>query len=64
MSYYDLFCAILRLWFVFLGGGVAVASNPIADCGVVGIVLASVVGCRWLLSLGVSFVALMLFMVY
>nr|AYN73479.1 NADH dehydrogenase subunit 6 [Galbula albirostris] len=54
---------------VFLGlsfvlGGLAVASNPSPYYGVVGLVLASVVGCGWLLSLGVSFVALALFMIY
>nr|WDE78026.1 NADH dehydrogenase subunit 6 [Sphyrapicus varius] len=54
---------------VFLGvcfvlGGLAVASNPSPHYGVVGLVLASVVGCGWLVSLGVSFVALVLFMVY
>ncbi|NXI59909.1 NU6M oxidoreductase, partial [Chloroceryle aenea] len=55
------FCAILQLWFVL--GGLAVASNPSADCGVGGIVLASVVGCGWLLSLGFS-LALVSLMVY
>nr|AHA82042.1 NADH dehydrogenase subunit 6 [Aegypius monachus] len=45
-------------------GGLAVASNPSPYYGVVGLVLGSVVGCGWLVSLGVPFVALVLFMVY
>nr|YP_009111988.1 NADH dehydrogenase subunit 6 [Ixobrychus eurhythmus]AHN95887.1 NADH dehydrogenase subunit 6 [Ixobrychus eurhythmus] len=54
---------------VFLGGcfvlgGLAVASNPSPYYGVVGLVLASVMGCGWLLSLGASFVSLVLFLVY
>nr|QPZ49948.1 NADH dehydrogenase subunit 6 [Corythaeola cristata] len=48
----------------FVLGGLAVASNPSPYYGVVGLVLASVVGCGWLMSLGVSFVSLVLFMVY
>nr|QOD97968.1 NADH dehydrogenase subunit 6 [Ceyx cyanopectus] len=48
----------------FVLGGLAVASNPSPYYGVVGLVLASVVGCGWLVSVGVSFVALVLFMVY
>nr|YP_009158217.1 NADH dehydrogenase subunit 6 [Eudocimus ruber]AKN78506.1 NADH dehydrogenase subunit 6 [Eudocimus ruber] len=59
MTYFVVF---LGLCFVL--GGLAVASNPSPYYGVVGLVLASVVGCGWLLSLGVSFVALVLFMVY
>ncbi|NXQ92530.1 NU6M oxidoreductase, partial [Nyctibius grandis] len=59
MTYFVLF---LGLCFVF--GGLAVASNPSPHYGVVGLVVASVVGCGWLLSLGVSFVSLVLFMVY
>nr|AYN73492.1 NADH dehydrogenase subunit 6 [Geobiastes squamiger] len=59
MTYFLLF---LGLCFVL--GGLAVASNPSPYYGVVGLVLASVVGCGWLVSLGVSFVALVLFMVY
>nr|YP_009166078.1 NADH dehydrogenase subunit 6 [Dryobates pubescens]AKZ32056.1 NADH dehydrogenase subunit 6 [Dryobates pubescens]QNN84144.1 NADH dehydrogenase subunit 6 [Dryobates pubescens] len=59
MTYFMLF---LGLCFVL--GGLAVASNPSPYYGVVGLVLASVVGCGWLLSLGISFVALVLFMVY
>nr|P43208.1 RecName: Full=NADH-ubiquinone oxidoreductase chain 6; AltName: Full=NADH dehydrogenase subunit 6 [Uria lomvia]CAA52119.1 NADH dehydrogenase subunit 6 [Uria lomvia]CAC80356.1 NADH dehydrogenase subunit 6 [Uria lomvia] len=59
MTYFVLF---LGLCFVL--GGLAVASNPSPYYGVVGLVLASVAGCAWLLSLGVSFVSLVLFMVY
>nr|YP_009170022.1 NADH dehydrogenase subunit 6 [Campephilus guatemalensis]ALE19843.1 NADH dehydrogenase subunit 6 [Campephilus guatemalensis] len=59
MTYFMLF-----LGACFVLGGLAVASNPSPYYGVVGLVLASVVGCGWLLSLGVSFVALVLFMVY
>lgn len=56
------FVLFLGLCFVF--GGLAVASNPSPYYGVVGLVLASVAGCGWLVSLGVSFVALVLVMVY
>nr|P43190.1 RecName: Full=NADH-ubiquinone oxidoreductase chain 6; AltName: Full=NADH dehydrogenase subunit 6 [Aethia pusilla]CAA52131.1 NADH dehydrogenase subunit 6 [Aethia pusilla] len=59
MTYFVLF---LGLCFVL--GGLAVASKPSPYYGVVGLVLASVAGCGWLLSLGVSFVSLVLFMVY
>nr|YP_254648.1 NADH dehydrogenase subunit 6 [Aphrodroma brevirostris]AAO20295.1 NADH dehydrogenase subunit 6 [Aphrodroma brevirostris] len=59
MAYFVLF---LGLCFVL--GGLAVASNPSPYYGVVGLVMGSVVGCGWLLSLGVSFVSLVLFMVY
>nr|YP_009427754.1 NADH dehydrogenase subunit 6 [Alcedo atthis]ASU96505.1 NADH dehydrogenase subunit 6 [Alcedo atthis] len=55
---------VLFLGVCFVLGGLAVASNPSPYYGVVGLVLASVVGCGWLVSLGVSFVALVLFMVY
>ncbi|NWS78884.1 NU6M oxidoreductase, partial [Mionectes macconnelli] len=48
----------------FILGGLAVASNPSPYYGVVGLVLGSVVGCGWLLSLGLSFVSLILFMIY
>ncbi|NWH68890.1 NU6M oxidoreductase, partial [Chaetorhynchus papuensis] len=56
------FVVLLGLCFVL--GGLAVASNPSPYYGIVGLVVASVVGCGWLLSLGVSFVSLVLFMVY
>nr|YP_009584248.1 NADH dehydrogenase subunit 6 [Hydrophasianus chirurgus]QBL56276.1 NADH dehydrogenase subunit 6 [Hydrophasianus chirurgus] len=59
MMYFVLFLAV-----GFVLGGLAVASNPSPYYGVVGLVLASVAGCGWLLSLGVSFVSLVLFMVY
>nr|YP_010265276.1 NADH dehydrogenase subunit 6 [Calidris alba]UIP57030.1 NADH dehydrogenase subunit 6 [Calidris alba] len=55
---------VLLLGLCFVLGGLAVASNPSPYYGVVGLVLASVAGCGWLLSLGVSFVSLVLFMVY
>nr|AKL78590.1 NADH dehydrogenase subunit 6 [Glaucidium brodiei brodiei] len=45
-------------------GGLVVASSPSPYYGVVGLVLGSVSGCIWLLSLGFSFVSLVLFMVY
>nr|YP_004285813.1 NADH dehydrogenase subunit 6 [Leptotila verreauxi]ADM26389.1 NADH dehydrogenase subunit 6 [Leptotila verreauxi] len=59
MTYFVLF-----LGFGFVLGGLGVASNPSPYYGVVGLVVASVTGCGWLLSLGVSFVSLVLFMVY
>nr|AKT26318.1 NADH dehydrogenase subunit 6 [Phaethornis hispidus] len=59
MMYFMLF---LGLCFVL--GGLAVASNPSPYYGVVGLVLSSVVGCAWLMSMGLSFVSLVLFMVY
>nr|YP_003856759.1 NADH dehydrogenase subunit 6 [Sturnus sericeus]ADL32016.1 NADH dehydrogenase subunit 6 [Sturnus sericeus] len=55
---------VLFLGFFFVLGGLAVASNPSPYYGVVGLVLASVAGCGWLVSLGVSFVGLVLVMVY
>nr|YP_010000312.1 NADH dehydrogenase subunit 6 [Toxostoma redivivum]QOD96185.1 NADH dehydrogenase subunit 6 [Toxostoma redivivum] len=55
---------VLFLGVCFVFGGLAVASNPSPYYGVVGLVLASVAGCGWLVSLGVSFVALVLIMVY
>nr|QOD97355.1 NADH dehydrogenase subunit 6 [Mesitornis unicolor] len=55
---------VLALAVCFVLGGLAVASNPSPYYGVVGLVLASVAGCGWLVSLGASFVALVLFMVY
>nr|YP_010116686.1 NADH dehydrogenase subunit 6 [Jynx torquilla]QOV01989.1 NADH dehydrogenase subunit 6 [Jynx torquilla] len=59
MTYFMMFLGVC-----FVLGGLAVASNPSPYYGVVGLVLASVVGCGWLLNVGVSFVALVLFMVY
>jgi len=59
MTYFVLFlggCLVL--------GSLGVASNPSPYYGIVGLVLASVAGCGWLLNLGVSFVSLVLFMVY
>nr|YP_009413002.1 NADH dehydrogenase subunit 6 [Lagopus lagopus]APY18648.1 NADH dehydrogenase subunit 6 [Lagopus lagopus] len=48
----------------FMLGVLAVASNPSPYYGVVGLVLASVMGCGWLVNLGVSFISLSLFMIY
>ncbi|NXB07770.1 NU6M oxidoreductase, partial [Cnemophilus loriae] len=59
MTYFVLF---LGLCFVL--GGLAVASNPSLYSGEVGLLLASIAGYGLLLSLGVSFVSLVLFMVY
>nr|ACY28958.1 NADH dehydrogenase subunit 6 [Morus serrator]ACY28959.1 NADH dehydrogenase subunit 6 [Morus serrator] len=59
MTYFVVFLGV-----GFILGALAVASNPSPYYGVIGLVVASVVGCGWLLSLGVSFVALVLFMVY
>ncbi|KFV96403.1 NADH-ubiquinone oxidoreductase chain 6, partial [Fulmarus glacialis] len=58
MAYFVLFLGLC-----FRGVSV-VASNPSPYYGVIGLVLGSIAGCGWLLSLGVSFVALVLFMVY
>nr|YP_009130423.1 NADH dehydrogenase subunit 6 [Sylviparus modestus]AJW77464.1 NADH dehydrogenase subunit 6 [Sylviparus modestus] len=57
-----MFVLFLGLCFVF--GGLAVASNPSPYYGVVGLVMASIAGCGWLVSLGVSFLSLVLVMVY
>nr|YP_009991764.1 NADH dehydrogenase subunit 6 [Chauna torquata]QNN84586.1 NADH dehydrogenase subunit 6 [Chauna torquata] len=59
MTYFLVFLGVC-----FVMGALGVASNPSPYYGVVGLVLASVAGCGWLLSLGVSFVSLVLFMVY
>nr|YP_010267498.1 NADH dehydrogenase subunit 6 [Garrulax chinensis]UIF94098.1 NADH dehydrogenase subunit 6 [Garrulax chinensis] len=56
------FVLLFGLFFVL--GGLAVSSNPSPYYGVVGLVVASVAGCGWLVSLGVSFVSLVLVMVY
>ena len=55
---------MLSLGVGFVLGGLAVASSPSPYYGVVGLVVGSVFGCGWLLNLGVSFVSLVLFMVY
>nr|AUR26874.1 NADH dehydrogenase subunit 6 [Manorina melanocephala] len=55
---------VLFLSVCFVLGGLAVASNPSPYYGVVGLVVASIAGCGWLVSLGVSFVSLVLVMVY
>lgn len=59
MTYFVIFLGIC-----FMLGVLAVASNPSPYYGVLGLVLASVVGCGWLVSLGVSFISLVLFIVY
>nr|AHN95859.1 NADH dehydrogenase subunit 6 [Nycticorax nycticorax]AHN95860.1 NADH dehydrogenase subunit 6 [Nycticorax nycticorax] len=55
---------IIFLGLCFVLGGLAVASNPSPYYGVVGLVLASVIGCGWLVSLGAPFISLVLFLVY
>nr|YP_009651403.1 NADH dehydrogenase subunit 6 [Sitta nagaensis]QDA21636.1 NADH dehydrogenase subunit 6 [Sitta nagaensis] len=55
---------VLFLGLCFVLGGLGVASNPSPYYGVMGLVLGSVAGCGWLVSLGVSFVSLALVMVY
>nr|YP_010279425.1 NADH dehydrogenase subunit 6 [Riparia riparia]UKG21264.1 NADH dehydrogenase subunit 6 [Riparia riparia] len=55
---------VLFLSLCFVLGGMAVASNPSPYYGVVGLVVGSVAGCGWLVSLGFSFVSLVLVMVY
>nr|QXU60072.1 NADH dehydrogenase subunit 6 [Dendroperdix sephaena] len=59
MTYFVIFLGIC-----FMLGALAVASNPSPYYGVVGLVLGSMVGCGWLVNLGVSFVSLVLFLVY
>ncbi|NWW39801.1 NU6M oxidoreductase, partial [Panurus biarmicus] len=59
----------MRNFVIFLGtcfilGELAVASNPLYYYGVVGLVLAFVAGCGWLMSPGISFVLLVLFLMY
>nr|YP_010343469.1 NADH dehydrogenase subunit 6 [Diglossa brunneiventris]UNZ86801.1 NADH dehydrogenase subunit 6 [Diglossa brunneiventris] len=55
---------VLFLGLCFVLGGLAVASNPSPYYGVLGLVVAAIAGCGWLVSLGVSFVSLVLVMVY
>nr|YP_009019439.1 NADH dehydrogenase subunit 6 [Lophura swinhoii]AGU43748.1 NADH dehydrogenase subunit 6 [Lophura swinhoii] len=59
MTYFVIFLGIC-----FMLGVLGVASNPSPYYGAVGLVLASVAGCGWLVSLGVSFISLVLFMIY
>nr|ALG64508.1 NADH dehydrogenase subunit 6 [Prioniturus luconensis] len=59
MAYFMLFLGV-----GFVLAALLVASNPSPYYGVVGLVFGSIVGCGWLVSLGVSFVSLVLFMVY
>ncbi|KAL2303452.1 hypothetical protein Nmel_008720, partial [Mimus melanotis] len=53
---------VLSIGLCFVLGGLAVASNPSLYSGEVGLVLASIAG--WFLSLGASFMSLVLFVVY
>nr|BAP90268.1 NADH dehydrogenase subunit 6 [Tropiocolotes tripolitanus] len=53
---------LLGLCFVF--GGVGVAANPVPNYGVVGLVVCVVGGCGILVSLGGSFLGLVLFLIY
>nr|YP_010988052.1 NADH dehydrogenase subunit 6 [Hypsipetes amaurotis]WON66585.1 NADH dehydrogenase subunit 6 [Hypsipetes amaurotis] len=55
---------VLFMGLCFVLGGLAVSSNPSPYYGVLGLVVASVAGCGWLVCLGVSFVSLVLIMVY
>ncbi|NXN96461.1 NU6M oxidoreductase, partial [Rhinopomastus cyanomelas] len=55
---------VLVLGVCFVLGGLAVGSKLSPYYGVVGIGLALIAGCGWLASLGFSFVALVLFVVY
>lgn len=48
----------------FILGELALVSYPFYYYGVVGLVLASVAGCGWLMSPGASFVLLVLFVVH
>ncbi|NXD33874.1 NU6M oxidoreductase, partial [Copsychus sechellarum] len=59
MTYFVLFIAVC-----FFLGQLAAASNPSLYSGEVGLTLASVAGCGWFLSLEVSFMSSVLFMVY
>ncbi|NWX54618.1 NU6M oxidoreductase, partial [Promerops cafer] len=55
---------VILLGACFISRELAVASNPSYYYGVVGLVLASVPGCGWLLSTGTSFVLLVLYLVH
>ncbi|NXK92723.1 NU6M oxidoreductase, partial [Formicarius rufipectus] len=55
---------VLFLKVCFVSGGLAVASNPSPYYGIVGLVMGSFVECGWLVSFGMSFVSLVLFLVY
>nr|YP_009428154.1 NADH dehydrogenase subunit 6 [Corvus coronoides]ASV48159.1 NADH dehydrogenase subunit 6 [Corvus coronoides] len=55
---------VLFMSLCFVLGGLVVASNPSPYYGVVGLVVASIAGCGWLVSMGVSFISLVLVMVY
>ncbi|NXD31720.1 NU6M oxidoreductase, partial [Spelaeornis formosus] len=55
---------VLFLGLCFVLGGIAVASNPSPYYGVIGLVVGSIAGCGWLVGLGVSFLSLVLVIVY
>ncbi|NWX93565.1 NU6M oxidoreductase, partial [Nothoprocta ornata] len=55
---------VLFLGFCLVLGALEVASNPSPYYGVLGLIVGSVVGCGWLVSLGASFISLVLFLVY
>ncbi|KGL77338.1 NADH-ubiquinone oxidoreductase chain 6, partial [Tinamus guttatus] len=54
---------VLFLGVCFVLGALTVASNPSPYYGVMGLVVGSVAGCGWLVSSGVSFISLALFLV-
>lgn len=55
---------VLFLGLCFVLGGLGVVFNFFFYYGVIGLVVVVVVGCGWLVSLGVFFVFLVLVMVY
>nr|YP_009990830.1 NADH dehydrogenase subunit 6 [Crypturellus soui]QNN84183.1 NADH dehydrogenase subunit 6 [Crypturellus soui] len=59
MTYFVLFLGVC-----FVLGALAVASNPSPYYGVMGLMVGSIAGCGWLVSLGASFISLVLFLVY
>ncbi|NXA40322.1 NU6M oxidoreductase, partial [Eudromia elegans] len=59
MTYFVFFLGVC-----FALGALAVACNPSPYYGVLSLVVGSVVGCRCLVSLGMSFISLDLFLVY
>nr|YP_009991998.1 NADH dehydrogenase subunit 6 [Crypturellus cinnamomeus]QNN84898.1 NADH dehydrogenase subunit 6 [Crypturellus cinnamomeus] len=59
MTYFVLFLGVCLVL-----GALAVASNPSPYYGVMGLMVGSAAGCGWLVSLGASFVSLVLLLVY
>ncbi|NXB14953.1 NU6M oxidoreductase, partial [Rhagologus leucostigma] len=55
---------VILLGACFISGELAVASNPSYYYRMVGLVLASLAGCGWLMSPGTSFGSLVLYLVY